>query len=234
MASVVTLWSRVDGDGAPRYMMKNKARVASVVLVLVALAMAYHYGVFARLKDPAQLRDMLVAQGSWGQLAFVVVYTVMQPFGVPGTVFVMAAPLVWPWPTAFALSMVGTMMASMVGFSFARFVARDALASRIPERLKRYDRALEERAFVTVFLLRLVFWMPQVLHIFLGISRVSFWTHFWGSLFGYVIPLLVVSYFGQRFFTWMTHLHISPWWLLTLVVFGVGWYLRRRRSLHRV
>jgi uncharacterized membrane protein YdjX (TVP38/TMEM64 family) len=208
--------------------MKNKARVAAVVVVLVGLAIAYHQGVFARLKDPSQLRDMLLAQGSWGQLAFVLVYMAMQPFGVPGTVFVLAAPLVWPWPTAFALSMVGTMLASMVGFSFARFVARDALASRIPERLKRYDRALEERAFVTVFFLRFVFWMPQVLHIFLGISRVSFWTHFWGSLFGYVIPLLAVSYFGQRFFTWIAHVNISPWWLMVVPLVALAVYMGRR------
>ena len=29
----------------------------------------------------------------------------LQPFGLPGTVFVFAAPLIWPWPVAFGLSM---------------------------------------------------------------------------------------------------------------------------------
>ena len=33
--------------------------------------------------------------------------------------------LIWPWPVAYALSMTGTMAASVVGFSFARFIARD-------------------------------------------------------------------------------------------------------------
>ncbi|HVR19359.1 MAG TPA: VTT domain-containing protein, partial [Polyangiaceae bacterium] len=106
--------------------------------------------------------------------------------------------LIWPWQTAFALSMTGTMCASVVGFSFARFVARDWVSARIPERLRKYEAALERNAFRTVVLLRFVFWMPQVLHSFLGVSRVPFWTHFWGSLVGYVLPLLVISYLGAE------------------------------------
>jgi uncharacterized membrane protein YdjX (TVP38/TMEM64 family) len=138
--------------------------------------------------------------GGWGFVVFVVAYTVLQPFGVPGTVFIVAAPLIWPWPTAFALSMLGTMCASVVGFSFARFVARDWIAARIPERFRKYDDALATRAFRTVVVLRLIFWMPQVLHSFLGVSKVRFWTHFWGSLLGYVPPLLLVSYLGSDLF----------------------------------
>jgi uncharacterized membrane protein YdjX (TVP38/TMEM64 family) len=32
----------------------------------------------------------------------------------------------------------------------------------------------------------------------LGVSRVPFWTHFWGSLLGYLAPLFVVSYFASE------------------------------------
>src|SRR5258705_12266631 len=96
--------------------------------------------------------------------------------------------------------MVGTMSASVVGFSFARFIARDWIAPRIPARLRKYDEALERHAFRTVFLLRLILWMPQVLHYFFGVSKVKFWTHFWGSLLGYIPPLFVVSYLGAEIF----------------------------------
>ena len=171
-------------------------KVAAVVVVCAALALAYHLGVFAQVADPKSLARKLVAMGAWGYLAFILAYTVFQPFGVPGTVFMVAAPLIWPWPTAFALSMTGTMTASVVGFTFARFVARDWIAARVPARFKKYDAALERNAFATVFLLRLIFWMPQVLHSFFGVSKVRFWTHFWGSLLGYVPPLFLVSYLG--------------------------------------
>jgi uncharacterized membrane protein YdjX (TVP38/TMEM64 family) len=101
---------------------------------------------------------------------------------------------------AFALSLAGTMCASVIGFSFARFVARDWISTRIPARFRKYDAALARHAFRTVFLLRLVLWMPQALHAFLGVSKVPFWTHIWGSLLGYIPPLLLVSYLGSEMF----------------------------------
>jgi MYXO-CTERM domain-containing protein len=167
---------------------------------------------------------------------FVLAYTVLQPFGVPGTIFVVAAPLIWPWPTAFALSMIGTMSASVVGFSFARFVARDWIAMRIPLRFRKYDQALADNAFRTVVLLRLIFWMPQVLHSFLGVSKVRFWTHFWGSMVGYVPPLFVVSYLSGDVFDSSGEMKPGAWPILgallagsLAMLAGVRYYEKRRR-----
>ncbi len=190
------------------------AKVGAILVVALGLALAYHLGVFAEVADPKSLARNLVAMGVWGYVVFVVAYTSLQPFGVPGTVFIVAAPLIWPWPTAFALSMIGTMSASVVGFSFARFVARDWVAARIPARFRKYDDALAERAFRTVVLLRLIFWMPQALHAFFGVSKVRFSTHFWGSLLGYVPPLLVVSYLGAEMFDASGHMQPRAWPIL--------------------
>jgi uncharacterized membrane protein YdjX (TVP38/TMEM64 family) len=209
------------------------ARIAAVVTVVAILVIAWRLGILSQLQHPEQARASIAAMGPWAWLAFVVAYAVLQPFGVPGTVFILVAPLLWPWPVAFALSMVGTMAASVVGFSFARFVARDFVAARIPERFKKYDEALEKRAFATVFLLRLVFWMPPLLHAFFGVSRVRFWTHFWGSLAGYVLPLLVTAYFGQRFFAWMREAPPGVWAGVAGVVavaVGIGWTIARRKN----
>ena len=152
-------------------------RIAAVVLVVALLLVAHRLGVLQQFADPARTKQTLIDLGPRGYLAFVLAYAVLQPFGVPGTVFIFAAPLIWPWPTAFALSMVGTMAASVVGFSFARFVARDWIATKIPARFRKYDEALEQRAFATVFFLRFVFWMPPLLHAFFGVSKVRFSTH---------------------------------------------------------
>jgi uncharacterized membrane protein YdjX (TVP38/TMEM64 family) len=94
------------------------------------------------------------------------------------------------------------------------------------------DEALGQRAFVTVFLLRLVFWMPPPLHAFFGVSKVGFATHFWGSLAGYALPLLLVSLFGERMLEVMMAAPVELW-----VGLGVGatasglglWALQRRR-----
>ncbi|MCA9636243.1 MAG: TVP38/TMEM64 family protein [Myxococcales bacterium] len=197
---------------------RRLAKIGVVALVLAMLAGAYHLGIFARLGEPKALADTLVAMGGWGYLAFVVAYTALQPFGVPGTIFIVAAPLIWPWKTAFVLSMIGTMCASVVGFAFSRFIAREWVSARIPARLRRYDGSIEARGFETVVLLRLIFWMPPVLHSFFGVSKVGFWTHFWGSLLGYIPTLLVVSYLGGELFDITGELQPGAWPTLAAMV----------------
>jgi len=209
-----------------------RLRVAALLAVFVLLGLAHHFGLLQRFADPAGVARTLRSLRGWGYLAFVASYALLQPFGVPGTVFVVAAPLIWPWPVAFVLSMTGTMAASVVGFSFARFVARDWVESKIPARFRKYDEALATHAFRTVFLLRFVFWMPQLLHTFLGVSKVPFWTHFWASLAGYALPLFLLSYFGQKLFDAMKAAPASVWLAIggaiALVLLG-AWATRRHQ-----
>lgn len=205
-------------------------RLAALASAVLLLALAQRAGVLARFADPAGAARTLVALGPWGWVAFVAAYAAFQPFGIPGTLFVVAAPLIWPWPTAFALSMTGTMAASVVGFSFARLVARDFVARLVPPRFRRWDEALATRAFATVFFLRLVFWMPPLLHAFFGVSRVRFSTHFWASLAGYVVPLFLLSYFGQSLFDAVRRAPPAAWGAAlaaVVVVAGVTWGVRR-------
>jgi len=216
--------------------MRN-AKIAAVVVVIAMVVAAQRLGLFELLDDPARVKQTMVELGPWGYVAFIGAYTALQPFGMPGTVFVMAAPLIWPWPVAFALSMTGTMAASVVGFSFARFVARDWLSKRLPARFKAYDEALAKRAFATVVTLRFLFWMPPLLHAFFGVSKVRFWTHFWGSLVGYLVPLFVTSYFGQRAFDAMLNAPPAVWMgvgigMVTIV--AMGWIFRRQRAKRAV
>ncbi len=209
-------------------------KLGVVAGVALMMAVAHKLGILQLFVDPSIIAQMLRNLGGWGYVVFLLAYTLLQPFGMPGTLFVMAAPLIWPWPVALALSMAGTMAASVVGFSFARFVARDWLERRLPARFHKYDEALAARAFVTVAVLRFIFWMPQMLHTFLGLSKVSFWTHFWGSLVGYAIPLFLLSYFGQRLFYLMKSTPTSVWLALgalsALIALAV-WAIRRRRSM---
>ncbi|MBL8913622.1 MAG: TVP38/TMEM64 family protein [Archangium sp.] len=211
-------------------------KVAVIALVAVVLGIAWKLGVFARVAEPKVLAQTLVELGVWGYLAYLVAFTVLQPFGVPGTIFVVAAPLIWPWHTAFALSMIGTMAASVVGFSFARFVARDWVTKRLPARLKKYDEALERNAFSMVVILRMVFWMPVWLHAFLGVSKVRFSTHFWASLIGYAPPLLAVSVLGASLFDAEGNLQREAWPMMigmlavTVVIALVGRYFLSRAT----
>jgi uncharacterized membrane protein YdjX (TVP38/TMEM64 family) len=197
---------------------RDVARLLVVGIVASILTTAWKLGLLNQLGEPAKLGRALVNLGGWGYAAYVLAFTLLQPFGVPGTVFIVAAALIWPWPIAFLLSMLGSLFASTAGFNFARFVARDWASPRIPARFRKYNDALELRAFWTIFWLRLVFWMQPMLHLFFGLSKVRGTTHFWASAAGYVLPLFVVSYFGQRVFDALRLLPLRTWVKLAITV----------------
>lgn len=210
-----------------------RARIALVLAVGAGLVCAHQAGLLTIFSEPARVKQALVDLGPWGYVAFVAAYAALQPFGVPGTVFIVAAPLIWPWPIAFGLSMAGTMAASVVGFSFARFIARDWISKRIPDRFRSYDEALAKRGFATVATLRFIFWMPPMLHAFFGVSRVPFWTHFWGSFVGYLVPLFLTAYFGERVWEAMRTAPPSVWIGLAVAAVSIGvaiWLVKRRRA----
>jgi uncharacterized membrane protein YdjX (TVP38/TMEM64 family) len=77
--------------------------------------------------------------------------------------------------------------------------------------------------------LRLVFWMPPLLHAFFGVSKVRFSTHFWGSLAGYVIPLFLVSFFGQRLFDALQSLPGRGWLALAIAIAVIALAIWARR-----
>ena len=195
----------------PLRLTRGHLKIAAVLVVVAGIVAAWRLGLFARLSDPAHAAREFAALGAWGQVAFVVAYALLQPFGVPGTLFVLVAPLIWPWPLAFVLSMLGTMAASVIGFSLARFLFRDWVTPRIPARIRAYDEALARRGFATVVTLRFILWMPPMLHAFFGVSQVPFWTHFWGSAVGYTVPLLATAYFGDRVFKLLGQVPLWGW-----------------------
>jgi uncharacterized membrane protein YdjX (TVP38/TMEM64 family) len=184
------------GEDAPMSMWR--LRLAALVVALAAVITAWRLGVFHAFGDPALIKEHLVGMGALGYLVFVLAYALLQPFGLPGMGFCLAAALVWPWPVAFALSMTGSLAATAFGFVFARFIAREWVARILPERFKRYDASLAERAFATVFILRLMFQFQPLLHAFVGLSRVRFSTYMAASAAAYVPPIFLITFFGQR------------------------------------
>lgn len=87
-----------------------------------------------------------------------------------------------------------------------------------------------------MFVLRALFWMPPLLHAIFGASPVGFGTHFWASLLGYLVPLLLVSYFGPQLFAALRAAPPAVWIGVALVVLVVALLLNRlgrRRASRR-
>jgi uncharacterized membrane protein YdjX (TVP38/TMEM64 family) len=224
---------------APPPARNTAKKVALATAAAAMLVVAWRLGAFQVFGDPAHAREALLALGSVGFLAFVLAFAFLQPFGVPGVMFIVGASLVWPPPIAVALSLVGSTLASINGFAFARYVARDWVERRIPPRLRAYDDRLAARGFATVLVLRLVFWMNPWLHALFGLSRVRFSTHLIASVIAYVGPVVAVTYLGDSAFDVLKKLPREQSIAIGCVVAAVVAALvvirvrRRRRQLGR-
>jgi uncharacterized membrane protein YdjX (TVP38/TMEM64 family) len=73
--------------------------------------------------------------------------------------------------------------------------------------------------------------MQPMLHAFLGISRISFGAHFWGSAVGYVVPIVAISWFGEKLFEALRDSPSSVWaglGVTAIVVFVVFRFISAR------
>jgi uncharacterized membrane protein YdjX (TVP38/TMEM64 family) len=150
-----------------------------------------------------QLRDELRASGTRGMVLFVLAFTFVQPLGVSGHLFVVAAGLVWPPFVAFGLSMGSVVVGHSLAFLFYRYVAQEWAQKRVPKRLARFEEMLAARPFVSVLLLRLPTFTWALSTLVLGVSRVRYWPMIVATALG-IIPLMVLDiWLGGSLSSWL-------------------------------
>ena len=207
-----------------------RRRLLMLGALVAVLVTAYLTGVLALVGDQERLATTLRDWGVWGYVLFLAVFMLLEPTVFPSIVFIVPATLVWSRPTAFALSLAGGLGASLIGFGFARYLARDWVAARMPARFRRYDDRLERNGLTTVILIRLVFFMAPPSHWVLGLSRVRFSEYLLGTAIGVVPGILALVYIGGSLVSWIGGQPPHVWAIATLAIVALAtlWLLRRR------
>lgn len=198
-----------------------------------ALVSAWSLGLFELIADPKQAAAMLRELGAWGYLLYVVSFSLLCPFFVPGIAFVVPAAMIWPRWLALLLSLVGVAGAGSVGFAFARFLARDWVAPRIPAALRRWDAALVARPIRTVAWIRLAFSFFPPAHWALGLSGVRYPPFVVGTVLGLTPLVVALTWIGGSLMEWAFEQPRQSWWWIggtTLAVAVVYRLLARRRQ----
>ncbi len=206
-------------------------KIALVTALIGMLLTAWATGWLNVLHDPAQMKALILASGPWGYLVFLLSFVLIQPLGVPGFPWVIGAALVWPLATAVVLSLVGSLGASIVGFGFARYLARDWVATHLPARFHRFDDRLGERSLQTVILIYLVFFLAPPVPWLLGLSKVRFLPFVMGATLGIIPGIVALTFLGGTLVDWVAAQPFRLW----LVFAAVGAVLllvvyRRRRK----
>jgi uncharacterized membrane protein YdjX (TVP38/TMEM64 family) len=172
-------------------------KLGLLVAFLAAILWLYASGAHQAI-DPEAVQTWIRGAGGWGGVVFVAVYALLQPLGVRSVFFLLSAPLIWSPADAVLMSWIGAVVASVIAFGFARFVARDWAQGRAPARVRKLDDRLVEYGFRTVTLLRLLFYTTPALQFALGVSRVRFHAFLFGTIVGVLPFTLLMTLFGAQ------------------------------------
>lgn len=138
-----------------------------------------------------------------GPALFLVLFALLQPFGLSAHIFILTAALAWSPAQAIALSWIGSLLAASVAFMTSRTLARDAIQARIPTRLRRWDASLENKGFQTVVLLRLFFFTTFVVQLMYGLTKVRFRDYILGTALGNAPQIIIEVLCADWVLAWM-------------------------------
>ncbi|NLY94607.1 MAG: VTT domain-containing protein [Myxococcales bacterium] len=203
-------------------------RAALVLGSALLVYLAYTQGWVDLLKRPDELAAMVRDAGALGVAAYLAVFVVLASAGVPAVVFMVPAPLLWPWPLAVLVAIVGGMISSVLGFLMARYVLRDFVRKKIPPRLLRPEPASEREAFKSIVISRLVLFIIPPTNWAYGLSSVSTRTYVVATFVGALPGFFFYTLAGGAFFAWLGGMPKWVWGIAAAVVVAFVVFRRRR------
>jgi uncharacterized membrane protein YdjX (TVP38/TMEM64 family) len=211
--------------------MRARWRIVLAIGVLAALLAAWQAGAFAWVTHD-NIHRLLGESGAWGPALFVLAFALLEPFGVPGAVFVLPASLAWPPEFAIAMSVLGATGAGITSYVLARGVIGDAFEQRLPLRLRAFTATAREHPLRTVIAVRMLFGLAAPAHWALALSGVRFSAFVVGSLVGFVPPMTLFVVFGRAVIEWLERQQAGWIWPAAFAAalagyFAYRWWFRR-------
>lgn len=138
------------------------------------------------------VRARIDATGPLAPLAYVLLFSLLQPLSISAHLFLILAGLLWPPFAALPLGMVGLLGASSVSFGAARLLGRSAVQDRIPPTLAAREAQLVARGLPMVVGLRLVMFTFFPLGLLMGVTNLSWRDYLVGTAVG-CLPVAAVD-----------------------------------------
>lgn len=138
--------------------MKARVLIKGVVLILVFAAaglLLKHSDVGAML-DEQWIDAHIRGQGLSGRALFVLLAGMLASIGVPRQAVSFAGGYAFGLVEGTSLALCATVFGCICTFSFSRLLARDMIASRFSERVRKVDAFLSENPFSMALLIRLL------------------------------------------------------------------------------
>lgn len=168
-----------------------------LLLLLVALSSAAS---FLPLKDWIKsFTDWVQGLGPLGVAVFIAAYAVATVFFLPGSLFTIAAGLIYGVAGGTAVALTGAIIGASLPFLCGRHLVRKRVeaATKKNKKFAAIDEAIEKQGWKIIGLLRLSPLIPfNLSNYFYGITAIKFWPYFLASLVGMIPGTLLYAYLG--------------------------------------
>lgn len=166
-------------------------------LVVFALFLVYVW-FFARWRptSPAEIKADLEAMGVWAPLGAIVFQAIATVLLIPGFLLIIATALLFGYD-AIWISLTGQTLGTVLCFLIARHVGRDPLRALLGQRIFALERALEERGFVYLLMLRTLSLLPTPFVVYApGLVNLKLRQVTAAAILGQIPFVLAIAFFG--------------------------------------
>ena len=174
----------------------SKVKFAFLILFFLSLiifAVHLERAVYGHSNESMNIKDFF--NDKFGYIYFALIYTTISFLPVPVAPTFFLGALLFPISKAFFYTMLGMIVSTTLMFYLARFLGKDFVDEFLSKRKKAkdFERRIEKKAFLNIFLLRLFFIIPsEFISLGSGLLKIRFREYFLATLLAN-IPIVFLS-----------------------------------------
>ncbi len=203
--------------------------------LLIGIGAAIKLTPLGSILDEGWIDTYVRGEGVRGEIIFLGAGALFTAVGLPRQAVAFMAGYAFDVAFGTAISVAAAALGCTTTFLVARFLARDLVVHRFPDKLKRMDEFLSENTFTTTLLIRFLPIGSNVLtNLLAGVSRANAVPFISGSAIGYIPQMLIFALVGSGF-------AVEPGarLVVSIVLFAASgalgvWLYRRYRDSHRL
>lgn len=185
-------------------MLYKKLLVAALILVLVALALAFDVTQYLTLDALKQQRESLqqwfLDDPVQTFVIYLLAYVLVTALSLPGaTIMTLGAGAIFGFGWALLLASFASSIGALLAFLSARFLLHDWVEQRFGQRLTAINQGLQRDGAFYLLSLRLVPLFPFfVINLAMGLTKIKAWTFYWVSQLGMLLGTAVYVNAGTQ------------------------------------
>lgn len=181
-------------------------KILLLVIAITLVALFFHYDL-NQLLTLEGLKGSMDQFGQWREQSpllvvggFFTLYVLVAALSLPGAaILTLAAGALFGLIEGFVVVSFASSLGALLAFLVSRYLLRDSIKSKFPERLKAIDQGVQKEGAFYLFTLRLVPVFPFFLvNLLMGVTGIKAWTFYWVSQIGMLAGTVVYVNAGTQ------------------------------------